>query len=775
MLLILTLFAALVASNPLDDRVLDLVKLARKAHRFAPQNNCTANTDGNPCDVTECDTAEIFKLDFPFGVCVSFAARLAASDVTSQVEAGIDNLDGPQLTMLYDLICSEAECMLAFFDVMDTVRGRQACVDAPQETKDAAIDLPSTFSLICSQNSPASPCIPYLADALEEDTTNQCLALYDISTATNEEKDEIACCLMNDMQCCYPTLADSYGLASRFPDLDFTRATSTCSAVSAYQACGNPFEAIEYASQTLTLKAFNVDDLSPLIQDLADIYGVDLAALSAAIGNTTEVTRRRRFQTLVTSTDVIVEVRLSNDTDKSDLVATMNQDLAYADLTAVSANNPGIGAGDTGVVKTKAAILAPPEPYVARTYTPTEAVEQFHSWPRLAGSAELNFQEMEDYTIGLGSVIGPFLAIGILTFLCLPVVHCIRNRKCDETCTGKGSKFFYLFMLLLVFIGCFLGFLSSAETGNAITGFVDGIGDLGNIFTMSIQNTKDADTEVATANAAYDTLAVTCSGNANIQAMCADGAQLNTDTNQLLTDFADEASPLEENFVDLEEQLAGSNGSRESMTYAALAFALITFVIGGIHELQMMKDGTGFSCTYYVVLFLGMIVMLGAWSTGGVNALLGVLVSDVCMDPVGILVTNLDDPAAQNELKNLFSCDLESEMFSYLDAAVENIPLIQLKITQIENEQAANGGCGAGFAADLANLKSAEQAFVDEAVATFKVFECPNISNILQSIIYDALCTDLTAGAQLYLGASCMVGIFGLFALCVFRKETVEK
>lgn len=765
-----------MASNPLDDRVLDLVKLAHASHRFAPQNNCTADVS-NPCDVTTCDTAEIFRDDFPFGVCVPFVARLAASDLTSEVEAGIDNLSGRQLTMLYDLVCPEAECMLAFFDVMDTVRSRQECANAAQEVKDAAVDLPGTFKLICSENSPSSRCIPYLADILAANTTNHCLKLHDISSATPTQKEEIACCLMNDMQCCYPTLASAYNLAGRFPSLDFpTAITNQCTNVDAYQVCGNPFEGVEYASQTLSLKAFTIADLSPLLTDLARIYGVDLAAISASIGNTTDLpARRRRFQTLVTSTDVIVEVRLSNDTDKDALLSTMNADLNYADLTAVTAANPGIGAGDEGVVKSSAAVQSPPEPYVARTYTPTAAVEQFHSWPRAAGTDEINFQDMDEYATGLVSVIGPFLTIGILTFLCLPVFHCIRNSKCDNTCSGKGSKIFYLFMLLLVFIGCFLGFLSSAETGNAITGFTDGIGALGNLFTMSIKNTEEATTEVAAANAAYQSVKNACSSNAAIGTHVDEGIVLNTDTNNLLGDFAGQAEPLEDNFVSLEEELAGRNPQRETLTYAALAFALITFVIGGIHELQMMKDGTGFSCTYYLVVFLGMIVMLGAWSTGGVNATLGVIISDVCMDPVGTLATNLDDPSAQAELKNLFSCDQESEMFSYLDAAIENIPLIQLKITQIENEEAENGGCDAGYPAALATLKTAEARFVSEAQQTFQVFECPKISDILQGIIYDSLCTDFTAGAQLYLGASCMVGIFGLFALCVFRKETVEK
>lgn len=663
---------------------------------------------------------------------------------------------------------------------MATVRGRAACsTSATQEQKDSAKNYPATFNLICAEKAASAPCSPYIVDMLSTPSENQCLGLYDLAIAESSQKQEVACCIMNELQCCYPTLNGVYDIDAKMLGLglDFPASISTCTSVNNFEVCRNPFELAKYASLRMQLAEFKLSDLANLATDLAGIYSVSLGDLSLSLGNVT-ATRRRRFAPLASSTDVDVSVYI-NSTSEADILASMNADINYDQLAATLAGNTALGGGATKVTKTEATTSSTqPDPYEPIQYEISGAVEQLHSWPR-SGTNEIDLQEPEPWIESIAiSVLAPFIVIGVLIFLILPIFHCCRNAKCDNTCSGKPSKFFFLFMLVLIAIGCLLGFLSSAETGSGITGFADGIDSVGSLFTSAIDSVNLAEAAALTANNTLVSLKLECNGGSDAAAigMINQTVDYNNDVMVSLVEFRKAADPLNGDVSELSDVFKGADSSRESMTYAALAFTLITFILGGIHEAQMLKDGGGFKCTYYLVMLLGMIVMLGAWISGGLNATLGVAVSDVCQDPVGLLASNFDEGSSERlEFENLFYCNRPSEMFAYLETAKDLIPLINLQVTRLQFEH-DDGKCqGALFDTKMAQLKTEQQAFTTQVVDTFNLFSCPAIADIFTGIVYDSLCTDLPAGAQLYLGASCMIGIFGLFALCVFRKETVDK
>jgi len=633
----------------------------------------------------------------------------------------------------------------------------------------------------------------------------------------------LAQCLYNKMGCCYHSTNKYINIDARLSanqvkavndqnahsdalvltNANALFATGNLEVETAY-TIGNLYSACSSATANLTTVRMTLGfpaevtitqaSLYQLRDDIANkidvaALGIDLTAIVLSIIEDNDLPAERRqslnlessrlhLQSGGTSVLVSITQEGANDTSTSALEENMSEPISSEDLTSFAA---AVGTSTFDVSQTPPeASSNEEEPYIPMAYKPSAAVEQFHSWPRAVGTNNITLQsegdQQEEYAKGMASVIGPYLTIAILTLLCLPCFHCIRNWKCDETCRGKGSKAFYFFCLAVVGVACFIGFLSNDQIGTAIDGFAQGFGDLGRLFSSGYDNAVVAKSESDSAIVALTSLQTNCasSGNTDLIDAIETALDTTTDAGTGMQEFSDAAEPVAENAGDIESTLTDINPLREKATLAALAFSLLTFLIGGIHEAMMCHDGTGWLCTYYLVVFLGMIVMLGSWSTGGVTALLGVAISDVCMDPINLLATvaNTDSEAA--ELRNLFWCNQTSELYDGLRLVQDNIPLLELNILRISSLGSAND-CGVNYTSDLGDAETAIDALIDSAVKAFEGFNCPAVADIASNLVLVSLCTDTTAGAQLYLTAATLIGIFGLFALCVFQKETEDQ
>lgn len=414
--------------------------------------------------------------------------------------------------------------------------------------------------------------------------------------------------------------------------------------------------------------------------------------------------------------------------------------------------------------------------FVPVEYIPDDTVVWLASWPRFVGSSNISFtfnDAGEEYAKGLGSVVGPFVAMAIFSLLCTPCIHCCRRDGCGSS---PKSAFFYIVLILAVLGGTFWAYSANADVGSGLIGFADGLNEAAEVFVTAIGHANESYIHLDDALTALDILQTeSCPDDSTgvIDPVFSEVDAAFVLIQEAVNGVINGSTVLIDDMLYLEAQIVEADELREDGTYAALAFSTLVFGLGLLDVLCVCAVKKSCGPLYYIILLLGCVVLFGAWAVAGLNGLLGVILSDICVDPVSTMTLVASDDAAQLEIRNLFTCAEESPTFEGLNSAYHETAAVADALESLLDLEPL---CtGENFMDNYWQVSNDTFDAIDDIGNMVGTLTCPIISPIWTNVIYDSMCYDLPLGTNLMMLGCSVIGLCGWMALCILPKREGDK